>query len=214
MVAPRKVDLEALTRALLTRRRQDVAKEFNVPYNALCGYAQLVGIPVQASTIYGGFVRAVEFLFWFCIRPDSHFAAPVGRYHIVGASQRLAASVESLDADEEIAKSVLFTYAHVQGGAIQKTVCQLIAAQRPELLTKIARRGPKPDWLIERRNARRRKAVEFFTVENLTNITEVAKKIGVSRESIYQYLDEAGVKRRAKVLKRSENGKKRARTHG
>lgn len=179
----RKVDLEALTIALLTRRRQDVAEEFGVPYNALCGYAQMIGIPVQASTIYGGYTRAVEFL-------------------------------EGLDDDEEIAKSVLFAYAHVKGGAIQKSVYQLIATRRPDLLTKIARRSPKPDWLIERRNARRRKTVEFFTKENLTNITELAKKIGVSRESIYQYLDEAGVKLRTKAFKRSRKGKKRARNHG
>jgi hypothetical protein len=179
----RKVDLEALTIALLTRRRQDVAEEFGVPYNALCGYAQMIGIPVQASTIYGGYTRAVEFL-------------------------------EGLDDDEEVAKSVLFAYAHIKGGSIQKSVYQLIATRRPDLLTRIARRSPKPDWLIERRNARRRKTVEFFTKENLTNITELAKKIGVSRESIYQYLDEAGVKLRTKAFKRSRKGKKRARNHG
>ena len=183
MVTARKIDLEALTIALLTRRRQDVAEEFGVPYNALCGYAQMIGIPVQASTIYGGYARAVEFL-------------------------------EGLDDDEEIAKSVLFAYAHVKGGTIQKSVYQLIATRRPDLLTKIARRSPKPDWLIERRNARRRKTVDFFTKENLTNITELAKKIGVSRESIYQYLDEAGVKLRTKAFKRSRKGKKRARNHG
>lgn len=183
MVTARKVDLEALTIALLTRRRQDVAEEFGVPYDALCGYAQIIGIPVQASTIYGGYARAVEFL-------------------------------EGLDDEEEIAKSVLFAYTHVKGGTIQKSVYQLIAARRPDLLTKIARRSPKPDWLIERRNARRRKTVEFFTKENLTNITELAKKIGVSRESIYQYLDEAGVKLRTKAFKRSRKGKKRARNHG
>lgn len=183
MVTARKVDLEALTIALLTRRRQDVAEEFGVPYNALCGYAQMIGIPVQASTIYGGYTRAVEFL-------------------------------EGLDDGEEVAKSVLFAYAHIKGGTIQKSVYQLIATRRPDLLTRIARRSPKPDWLIERRNARRRKTVEFFTEENLTNITELAKKIGVSRESIYQYLDEAGVKLRTKAFKRSRKGKKRARNHG
>lgn len=183
MVTARKVDLEALTKALLTRRRQDVAEEFNVPYNALCGFAQIVGIPVQSATIYGGYVRVVEFL-------------------------------ESLDDGEEVSKTTLFEYTHIKGGFVRNAIYQLIAAQRPDLLEKIAKRNPKPAWLVERRNSRRRKAVEFFAVENLTNITEIAKKIGVSRESIYQYLDEAGVKLRTKAFKRSRKGKKRARNHG
>lgn len=183
MVTARKVDLEALTTALLTRRRQDVAEEFNVPYNALCGYAQIVGIPVQAATIYGGFERVVEFL-------------------------------ESLDDGEEVSKSTLFEYAHVKGGFVRDAIYQLVASERPDLLEKIAKRNPQPAWLVERRNSRRRKAVEFFAIENITNITEIAKKVGVSRESIYQYLDEAGLKRRTKAFKRSRKGKKRARNHG
>ena len=182
MVTARKVDLEALTTALLTRRRQDVAEEFNVPYNALCGYAQIVGIPVQSATIYGGFERVVEFL-------------------------------ESLDG-EEVSKSARFEYAHIKGGFGQNAIYQLVASERPDLLEKIAKRNPQPAWLVERRNSRRRKAVEFFAIENITNITEIAKKIGVSRESIYQYLDEAGVKLRTKAFKRSRKGKKRARNHG
>lgn len=183
MVTARKVDLEALTTALLTRRRQDVAEEFNVPYNALCGYAQIVGIPVQAATIYGGFERVVEFL-------------------------------ESLDDGEKVSKSTLFEYAHIRGGFVSDAIYQLVASERPDLLEKIAKRNPQPAWLVERRNSRRRKAVEFFAIENITNITEIAKKVGVSRESIYQYLDEAGLKRRTKAFKRSRKGKKRARNHG
>lgn len=183
MVTARKVDLEALTTALLTRRRQDVAEEFNVPYNALCGYAQIVGIPVQAATIYGGFERVVEFL-------------------------------ESLDDGEKVSKSTLFEYAHIKGGFVRDAIYQLVTSERPDLLEKIARRNPQPAWLVERRNSRRRKAVEFFAIENITNITEIAKKVGVSRESIYQYLDEAGLKRRTKAFKRSRKGKKRARNHG
>lgn len=124
--------------------------------------------------------------------------------NLIGASvqattfeRRFQRAIKLLEQVEQIAPSVLTT--RVRGVGDSERLLERIKTERPDLAVKIRRRKkPTPEWLQERRRNRRQQTREAFEKNPQLSVSEIAKIVGVSRESVYQYLNEEGLRGRTK----------------
>ena len=134
----------------------------------------------------------------------------------VGAATREKSYQRAIEILEEVdAITLTELFQRARGHEHRKDVAARIQRERPELAAKIQKRSSVPKWIIERAKRRRAEAVE--KAQNGLASKLIAKELGVSRQRVYAYLNEANVAAPTRVRhrkKKLKNDKSERRNHG